>query len=33
MRMQGKMSMVDKMPGTKVYRLEIYICTKQTGAV
>lgn len=30
---RGEMSMVDKMPGTKVYHLEVHICTKQPGAV
>jgi len=29
----GEMSMVKKSAGTKVYHLEVHICTKQTGAV
>src|SRR5215813_10121846 len=29
----GEMTMVDKRPGTKIYHLEVHICTKQTDAV
>src|SRR5262245_41230900 len=29
----GEMTMADKMPGTKIYHLEVHICTTTSGAV